>query len=641
MRRRSRAARAAAAVLLPAVVSLLWLAVPARAQLFADDDARKAILDLRNRFTQAEEQAKARQADLNEQIQTLRRSLLEMNNQIETQRGEIARLRGSNEQLLRDVAELQKRERDLGQALDDRLRKIEPQKVALDGQEFLADPEEKRQFDDAMAVLRGGEFDKAAQAFASFQKRWPAGGYADAARFWQGNALYGKRDYAQAIAAFRAYLAKAPAGARAPEAMLAIANSQLESKDTKGARKTIEELMRLLPKSEAAAARLERLKTLRRADAPPMPSEAELPALAARLLWAAFGLGLVFGAVARRTHFCTMGAIADIVASGDWTRMRMWVLAIATAMIGFNAMVAAGWVQAGDSLYATPRLAWLAHVLGGLLFGFGMVLASGCPNRTLVRAGGGNLKALVVLLVLGVSAAVTMRGLVAVLRVASVERAALQLPATQDLPSLLALAGGWPRSALALLLGLGIGALLLAWVLARPEGRSRAVWQGGLGIGAAVVALWWLSGVAGHLAEHPATLEPAFIATDSRRMESFSFVAPAAYALDWLMLFSDASRTLSLGVAGSAGVLLGAAAVALADGSFRWEGFGGAEDTANHLAGAALMGVGGVTALGCTIGQGISGLSTLALGSFIAVAAIVAGAWLGLRWQLWRIERNG
>ena len=132
----------------------------------------------------------------------------------------------------------------------------------------------------------------------------------------------------------------------------------------------------------------------------------------------------MFGAVARRTHFCTMGAIADIVASGDWTRMRMWVLAIATAMIGFNAMVAAGWVQAGDSLYATPRLAWLAHVLGGLLFGFGMVLASGCPNRTLVRAGGGNLKALVVLLVLGVSASMTMRGLVAVLRVASVERAA-------------------------------------------------------------------------------------------------------------------------------------------------------------------------------------------------------------------------
>ncbi|HOW47000.1 MAG TPA: tol-pal system protein YbgF, partial [Rubrivivax sp.] len=231
--------------------------------LFADDDARKAILDLRNRFTQAEEQAKARQADLNEQIQTLRRSLLEMNNQLETQRAEIARLRGSNEQLLRDVAELQKRERDLGQALNDRLRKIEPQKVALDGQEFLADPEEKRQFDDAMALLRGGEFDKAAQAFAAFQKRWPAGGYADAARFWQGNALYGKRDYTQAIAAFRAYLAKAPAGARAPEAMLAIANSQLESKDTKGARKTLDELIKAHPKSEAAAAARDRLAGLK------------------------------------------------------------------------------------------------------------------------------------------------------------------------------------------------------------------------------------------------------------------------------------------------------------------------------------------------------------------------------------------
>lgn len=263
MRRRSRAARAAAAVLLPAVVSLLWLAVPARAQLFADDDARKAILDLRNRFTQAEEQAKARQADLNEQIQTLRRSLLEMNNQIETQRGEIARLRGSNEQLLRDVAELQKRERDLGQALDDRLRKIEPQKVALDGQEFLADPEEKRQFDDAMAVLRGGEFDKAAQAFASFQKRWPAGGYADAARFWQGNALYGKRDYAQAIGTFRSLVTAVPDSPRAPEALLSLANCQLELKDSKGARKTLDDLLKAYPKAEAAQVARERISALK------------------------------------------------------------------------------------------------------------------------------------------------------------------------------------------------------------------------------------------------------------------------------------------------------------------------------------------------------------------------------------------
>jgi hypothetical protein len=371
-----------------------------------------------------------------------------------------------------------------------------------------------------------------------------------------------------------------------------------------------------------------------------MPTEAELPALTARVLWAGFGLGVVFGAIARRTHFCTMGAIADIVASGDWARMRMWVLAIGTAMIGFNAMVAAGWVQAGDGIYAAPRLTWLAHAVGGLMFGFGMVLASGCGSRTLVRAGGGNLKAWVVLLVLAAAAYATMRGIVGVARVASVERVALELPAGQDLPSLLAPALGVARGPLALVLGLGLGGALVAWVVARAAGRGRDVLLGGLGIGAVVVAAWWVSGVLGHVAEHPLTLEPGFLGTASRRMESLTFVAPLANTLDWLILFSDASRVLNFGIATSAGVLLGAAVVALADGSFRWEGFAGVEDTANHLAGAALMGVGGVTALGCTIGQGLSGLSTLSLGSFIAFGAIVAGGWLGLRWQLWRLERG-
>jgi tol-pal system protein YbgF len=249
---------------LPVLLAGALLAAPAaRAQLFADDDARKAILDLRTRLAQADEQARARQAETNEQLQALRRSLLELNNQAEALRGELARLRGANEQLQRDVAELQKRQRDLGQALDDRLRRIEPQKVSLDGQEFLAEPEEKRQFDEAMALLRAAEFDKAAQAFVAFQKRWPAGGYADAARFWQGNALYGKRDYPQAIAVFRAYVGKTPDSARAPEALLAIANSQIETKDPKGARKTLDELVKAYPKSEAAAAARERLATLK------------------------------------------------------------------------------------------------------------------------------------------------------------------------------------------------------------------------------------------------------------------------------------------------------------------------------------------------------------------------------------------
>jgi len=234
-----------------------------QAQLFADDDARKAILDLRAKLAGSDEQARTRNAELNEQLQALRRSLLDLNGQLEAMRSEAAKLRGSNEQLLRDVSELQRKQRDLGQAVDDRLRKVEPQKVSLDGREFSADPEEKRQYDEAIALLRSGDFDKASQAFSAFQTRWPASGYGASARFWQGNALYGKRDYKEAIAAFRAFLAKAPDSERASEAMLAIANSQAEMKDKAGARKTLDDLIKTYPKSEAAVAGKERLASLK------------------------------------------------------------------------------------------------------------------------------------------------------------------------------------------------------------------------------------------------------------------------------------------------------------------------------------------------------------------------------------------
>ena len=368
--------------------------------------------------------------------------------------------------------------------------------------------------------------------------------------------------------------------------------------------------------------------------------EADLPGLTATVLWAAFALAVAFGAIAQRTQFCTMGALADIVNIGDWARMRMWVLAMAVAMIGFNVMVAAGWVQAGHSLYAQPRLLWLSNLVGGLLFGVGMVLASGCGSKTLVRIGGGNLKSLVVLLVLALSAYATMRGVLGVARVATVDAMALELPVGQDLPSLLAQASGASRPWLALLLGTGLGGALLAWVLARRDGRGADVLLGGIGSGAVIVGVWWVSGRLGFVPEHPTTLEPAFLATNSRRMESLSFVAPVAYTVDWLILFSDTSRVLTLGIVAVLGVVLGSALVALAGGSFRWEGFAGVEDTANHIVGALLMGAGGITAMGCTIGQGLSGISTLALGSFIALGGILAGGVLGLRYQAWRVERS-
>ena len=243
------------------------LAAPvAHAALFEDDEARRAILELRQRLARSEEMQRQQATAATEQatqIDQLRRSILELNNQIEALRSEIAKLRGNDEQLARDITELQRHQKDLVQGVDDRLRKIEPVKVTLDGREFTAEVEEKRQFDDAMAVLRSGDFAKAADAFAAFGKRWPAGGYFETSRFWLGNALYGKRDYKEAIVTFRAMLASAPDHPRAPEAMLSVANCYVELRDTRSARRTLEEVMKTYPQTEAAIAAKERLAGLK------------------------------------------------------------------------------------------------------------------------------------------------------------------------------------------------------------------------------------------------------------------------------------------------------------------------------------------------------------------------------------------
>lgn len=372
----------------------------------------------------------------------------------------------------------------------------------------------------------------------------------------------------------------------------------------------------------------------------PMQDIEIIRALNQQVLWAGFAVAVLLGVLAQRTHFCTMGAVADIVSMGDWARMRMWVLAMGVAMLGFNAMVALGWVEAGKSIYAGPRLLWLSALLGGGLFGFGMVLASGCGNKTLVRIGAGNLKSLVVFVVMGLSAFATLKGVTAVARVASVDRVFVEFATGQDLPSLLAPLLGWAKPQAALLLGSLLGGGLVVWALARGEGRRADVLLGGVGVGVLAVLFWWVAGVLGHVAEHPETLEEVFLGSTSQRMESLSFVGPSAYTLDWLLFFSDRSKVLTLAIVSTLGVMVGSAAYALMTGKFRWEGFRGVDDTANHLLGAVLMGVGGVAAMGCTIGQGLSGISTLSLGSFVALAGILAGAVAGLRWQVWRLERQ-
>ena len=178
-------------------------------------------------------------------------------------RADNAKLRGAQEQFLRDLSELQRKQKDTVQAVEDRVRKLEPVKVTLDGKEFMAEPEEKRVHDQAMATLRAGEFDKASAALSSFLTRFAGSGYSESVRFWLGNALYGKKDYKEAIATFRALVVSAPESPRAPEALLALANCQIEIKDNRGARKTLDELVKSYPASEAAAAGKERLTTIK------------------------------------------------------------------------------------------------------------------------------------------------------------------------------------------------------------------------------------------------------------------------------------------------------------------------------------------------------------------------------------------
>ena len=241
-------------------------ATSGHAALFEDDEARRAILELRQRvdsLTQANQRAGEDLRRSGDDTSQLRRSLLDLQTQIEALRSEQAKLRGQNEQLLRDVTELQRRQKDMAQGVDERLRQFEPVKVSVDGQEFQADPAEKRDFEAALAVFRTGKFADAGSAFAGFLKQYPRSGYVPSARFWLGNAQYATRDYKEAINNFKALLSAAPEHARAPEAALSIANCQLELKDTRAARRTLEDLIKAYPQSEAVGAAKERLSRLK------------------------------------------------------------------------------------------------------------------------------------------------------------------------------------------------------------------------------------------------------------------------------------------------------------------------------------------------------------------------------------------
>ncbi len=360
-----------------------------------------------------------------------------------------------------------------------------------------------------------------------------------------------------------------------------------------------------------------------------------------QVLGAAFAVALVLGAVMRRTNFCTMGAVSDWVNMDDLGRLRAWLLAMAVAIAGVLALEAAALASIGrDTLppYRGASFAWLRYAVGGFVFGVGMTLASGCGVKTLVRAGGGNLKSLVVAALV---AAVVY--LMYATRLFELSVTSWSEPATLDLArfgvkgqDLGALIGAWTGLEAAraqLAAGVALAAVLLWFVFKSRDFRASFDHVlAGIVVGLAVVIGWYLT--AGPLGAE--WREYAMMAGEQRPLrvgaQSFTFISPIGDAARYLAQPGDL-RLLTFGVVAVGGVVLGAALHALASGGFRLEWFASARDFAAHAAGGVLMGFGGFAAMGCTIGQGVSGVSTLALGSFIAVAAMIAGAALTMKIQ--------
>lgn len=340
-------------------------------------------------------------------------------------------------------------------------------------------------------------------------------------------------------------------------------------------------------------------------------------------------LGALFGFISQRSRFCTLGAVSDWMSFGSRRRMKMWVLAMAIAIGLTQILVALGLVPADETFYASSRLPVVSHLLGGALFGIGMVLGAGCSARTLTRIGEGSLKALVVLLVMALTAFMAIRGILASLRSATVDQLSLDLLVPQLLPTLL----GMPEGLSAALPGIVLALALGVWALRDHELRAaRPQLLGAMAIGLIIVAGWLLTGYWGHVEEHPQTLLAATLATNSKGPESLSFVGPPAFGLELLLYWSDKSLHASFGVMSLVGTILGAYLSARLSGQFQWDGFRSVEDLARHLWGGALMGLGGVMAMGCTIGQGLTGLSLLSAGAFLTLGGIFLGAWGCIRW---------
>jgi len=338
-----------------------------------------------------------------------------------------------------------------------------------------------------------------------------------------------------------------------------------------------------------------------------------------------FFLAIIFGFVAAKTNFCTMGAVSDLVNIGSKGRLGAWFFAAGVAILGAQYLSLQDMVALNDTMYLSTNFALIGYILGGFLFGIGMTLGAGCGQRNLVRVGGGNLKSVVVVIIMGITAYMTMRGLLAVVRIEVIEQGNVNLAdmgmETQSLAQLVSAVFGIQHGyslqlAMALLVGLG----LMLYALKQEEFRtSFDNVLAGVVIGSSVVAAWYITGVVGYDDFDP--IAP----------QGLTFVGPTGNTVSYLMTFTGAE--INFGIAVTFGMILGSFAYAISTGNFRIETFNSKGEMQAQMIGAVLMGFGGVISFGCTIGQGVSGLSTLAMGSFITLAMIFFGSALTMKVQ--------
>ena len=367
-----------------------------------------------------------------------------------------------------------------------------------------------------------------------------------------------------------------------------------------------------------------------------------------QVLIAVFVVAIVLGAIVNKTNFCTMGAVSDWVNIGDSGRMRAWLFAMAIAILGVIAMELAGIVNlTGETFppYRTASFGWLRYLAGGALFGIGMTLASGCGNKTLVRVGAGNLKSLVVLVIAAIMAYLMLwtpfyEKLFHPWVSATTINLAQHGMSTQELGTVISgMFGFQPSRALNAAIGGALALGLLVYVFRSADFRgSFDNILGGAAVGLAVLAGWYITG--GALGQ--AWKEYADFATQvpSRvQVQSYTFISPMGDTVRYLM--SPGKLTLvNFGVVALAGVIIGSFVYALIAKSFRIEWFVSIKDFANHAVGGVLMGVGGVLSMGCTVGQAITGMSTVAIGSMLTFLAIVIGAAGTMKYQYWRMMQE-